>query len=97
MIATAETPALVGFLAIKEATHNALSPNHKPTWEELSSSKEPSDGTGGKPELSSEGSRMLSCTSRSVMMESTLSRMHWPKIRYVFLRRNLRSWSYMLI
>jgi len=36
--------------AIKEAAYKALFPNHKPTWNELSVSKEPSGG-GGKPRL----------------------------------------------
>lgn len=68
--AGAETPALVGFLAIKEAAHNALFPNYKSMWKELSVSKKPSDGTGGKPELGLESSRMRGCTSRPVMVES---------------------------
>jgi len=35
--------------AIKEAAYKALFPNHKPTWKELSVSKEPGDG--GKPSV----------------------------------------------
>ena len=68
--AGAETPALVGLLTIKEAAHNVLFPNYKSMWKELLVSKEPSDGTGGKPELGLENSRMRSCTSRPVMVES---------------------------
>ena len=35
--------------AIKEAAYKALFPNYKPTWKELSVTKEP--GGGGKPKL----------------------------------------------
>ena len=35
--------------AIKEAAYKALFPSHKPTWKELSVSKEPGDG--GKPRV----------------------------------------------
>ena len=35
--------------AVKEAAYKALFPNYKPTWKELSVSKEPGDG--GKPRL----------------------------------------------
>jgi len=48
-----ETPKWVRFLAVrwavKEAAYKALFPNYRPTWKELSVSKEPSDC--GKPRL----------------------------------------------
>ena len=50
---TTENLKWVRFLAVrwavKEAAYKALFPNYKPTWKELSVSKEPGDG--GKPRL----------------------------------------------